>query len=125
MRRLLSLFVLAALFSGDAVGADPQPYDVTLKPSGDSSLDSTLRDSSTLVTLREKAPVGGFALVQRAMQDVDRFKTVLQSFGYYQATIDVTVAGHPLSDPALPDIVARLPAEPPVPVIAAITPGPL
>ena len=36
MRRALAMLVLLTLFSsgGQALGADPQPYTVTLKPTG-------------------------------------------------------------------------------------------
>ena len=71
------------------LGADPQPYSVTLKPTGNSALDSALHDAATLISLQDKPPVGGFALVQRARQDVDRFQSVLQSYGYYAANIDI------------------------------------
>ena len=49
--------------------ADPQPYSVTLKPTGDKPLDTALHDASMLVSLEKKAPVGGFALVERARED--------------------------------------------------------
>ena len=66
------------LVQDHATAADPQPYSVTLKPTGNKALDSALHDSSSLISLQDKAPVGGFALVERARQDVDRFQTVLQ-----------------------------------------------
>src|SRR5215472_6340147 len=113
MPRVLPLLVVAMLLGlGSAPAADPQPYSVTLKPTGNVSLDSVLQDASSLISLQDKAPVGGFALVERARQDVDRFQTVLQSFGYYAAKIDITIAGRPISDPALPEVLSRLPAEP-------------
>ena len=37
------------------------------------------------MALREKAPVGPFALVTRAREDAGRFQTALNSFGYYKA----------------------------------------
>jgi translocation and assembly module TamA len=118
------LVSLAAWMVGDvAFAADPQPYTVTLKPTGNSALDSALHDSATLISLQDKPPVGGFALVQRARQDVDRFQSVLQSFGYYAANVDLTIAGHPISDPTLPDIIGQLPAEPKAEVTASFTPG--
>ena len=86
-------------------------------------MDSALRDASSLISLQEKAPVGGFALVERARQDIDRFLTVMRSFGYYAAKADLTVAGHPVTDPALPDIISQLPAEPKAEITASFTPG--
>ena len=95
------MLILLALWPAGSVvlGADPQPYSVTLKPTGNSALDSALHDAATLISLQDKPPVGGFALVQRARQDVDRFQSVLQSYGYYAANIDLTIAGHPITDP--------------------------
>src|SRR3954454_14434698 len=103
--RPLALLILLALWPAGSVvlGADPQPYSVTLKPTGNSALDRALRDAATLISLQDKPPVGGFALVQRARQDEERFRSVLQSYGYYAANIDIAVAGHPITDPALPD----------------------
>lgn len=104
--------------------ADPQPYEVTLKPTGDAALDAALRDSSSLVSLRESAPVGGFALAERARQDEQRFRTALNSFGYYKATIVLTIDGHRLDDPLLYSDLERLPAEPAVPIVAGFELGP-
>ena len=98
-------------------------YSVTLKPTGNKTLDSALHDSSSLISLQDKAPVGGFALVERARQDVDRFQTVLQSYGYYAGKTDLTIAGHPISDPNLPDIVGQLPAQPKAEIAANFTLG--
>src|ERR1700684_2165936 len=83
------------------LAADPQPYNVVLKPTGDSALDAALQSSSTLVSLQKSAPVAGFALTERARQDVDRFETALHSFGYYKATVVTTIGGHALGVPTL------------------------
>ncbi len=127
---LLGLLLMAglaltvcAILPGRA--ADPQPYEVTLKPTGDKPLDSALHDASTLISLEKKAPVGGFALVERARGDVDRLRTVLHSFGYYKGRVDITIAGHALTDINLPSMIDRLPEKPPVAVTARIIPGPL
>ena len=50
MRRILLLpFVAALVLVQDvALGADPQPYAVTLQPTGNDALDEALRDSSQL-----------------------------------------------------------------------------
>jgi translocation and assembly module TamA len=104
--------------------ADPQPYEVTLKPTGNSALDGALHDSSRLISLRESAPVGGFALVERARQDVGRFETALHSYGYYKAQVTVTIDGHPLTDPTLPATIEQAPAKPPMPVEASFDLGP-
>ncbi len=125
MRRVTLLLILAAILSRSVptLGADPQPYSVTLKPTGNKAMDSALHDASSLISLQEKAPVGGFALVERARQDADRFQTVLRSFGYYAAKADITIAGHPITDPTLPEIVGQLPAEPKAEITASFAPG--
>jgi translocation and assembly module TamA len=125
--------VRAALFAAaflvlagtHAHAADPQPYEVAIVKTGDAELDEAIHDASLLVSLREKAPVGPFALVGRARDDRDRFLTVLQGLGFYNGQTSVVIAGRPLDDPGLPDFLGALPAEPPVPVTATIQPGPL
>jgi translocation and assembly module TamA len=119
--RLLLILLLAAT---PARAADPQPYGVTLDKTGNGALDKALHDTSNLVSLRTSAPVGGFALVERARQDEARFQTALQSFGYYKAHIELTIDGHPLSDPTLVATLDNAPAEPPVPVVAKFDLGP-
>ncbi|HEY2616353.1 MAG TPA: autotransporter assembly complex family protein [Acetobacteraceae bacterium] len=113
------------LVRGAALGADPQPYTVTLTPSGNAALDQALHDSSQLVSLREKAPVGPFALVTRARDDAGRFETALNSFGYYAGKVVLTVDGRQLDEADLPDLLQRASADPPVPVVASFEPGPL
>jgi translocation and assembly module TamA len=103
--------------------ADPQPYEVTIAPTGDAKLDTAISGSSVLVSLREKAPVGPFALVARAQQDAGRFRTALDSFGYYGGGVTITVAGRPVDDPGLPDLLDRAPADPPVAVAVKVEPG--
>ncbi len=115
---------LAASGSSSLRAADPQPYEVTLKPTSDSALDIALHDSSSLIGLRESAPVGGFALAERARQDRQRFETALHSFGYYKSKTAVTVDGHDLDDPGLPTILDQAPANPPVPIVANFDLGP-
>ena len=89
------------------------------------NIDQALRDSSQLESLREKAPVGPFALITRARDDAARFQTALGSFGYYAAKVTVTVAGRPLDEADLPDLLRDVPAEPPVAVAVAFDPGPV
>src|ERR1700693_1903770 len=123
------LAVILAATAGSASiepsrGADPQPYTVNLKPTGDSALDAALNGSSTLISLQKSAPVGGFALTERARQDADRFATALQSFGYYKATVATTIAGHALGDPTLPTTIDQAPANPPLEVAVSFDLGP-
>jgi translocation and assembly module TamA len=81
--------------------ADPQPYKIDMASTGDSALNSTLRATSELEALRKSAPVGPFGLIGRARGDLERLKTVLESFGYYQSYVGITIDGLPLDDPGL------------------------
>ncbi len=108
-----------------AHAADPQPYEVEVAKTGDTALDKAITDSSLLVSLREKAPVGPFALVGRARDDEDRFLTVLHGLGFYRGQAHVLIDGRPLDDPNLPDHLSNLPAERPAAVAVSIQAGPL
>ena len=84
-----------------AYAADPQPYKVDMASAGDSALNSTLKATSDLETLRKTAPVGPFGLIGRARGDLERLKTVLESFGYYQSYVEIRIDSLPLDDPGL------------------------
>ena len=105
--------------------ADPQPYTVNLGKTGNGALDQALHDSSDLVSLRESAPAGPFALIERARTDAGRLVAAMHSFGYYKGSVSITIAGHGLQDGDLPDLLRRAPANPPVTVTVAPQPGPL
>ena len=98
-RRLLGFVLLLVPLLGHA--ADPQSYKVDLQSTGDSTLNSTLKATSELETLRKTAPVGPFGLIGRARGDLDRLKTVLESFGFYQSYVEIRIDGLPLDDPGL------------------------
>jgi translocation and assembly module TamA len=121
---LVIILVGVALITKRLQAADPQPYTVALKPTGDSALDAALQGSSTLISLQKSAPVAGFALTERARQDTGRFETALHSFGYYKATVTTTIGGHKLDDPALPSIIDKAAADPPLEVAVAFDLGP-
>ncbi len=124
-RLVLSVVLLAGAPPARRLwAADPQPYTVTLKPTGDSALDAALQASSTLISLQKPSPVAGFALTERARLDVARFETALHSFGYYKATVSVAIGGHTLDDPALPGLIDDAPADPPLAVTVSFDPGP-
>jgi translocation and assembly module TamA len=127
LRPVLPLILVLLFFAGPRSGrtADPQPYTVKLEPTGNSALDKALNDSSSLESLRKTAPVGGFALVGRARHDLAPFTAALHSFGYYKASIRITIDGKPLDTPTLPDTIDHLPADKPVPVVVTFDLGPL
>ena len=105
--------------------ADPVPYTVAIAPSGVAGLDAAVHDAATLLSLRDSAPVGPFALIARARADRDRFRAALHSFGYYDGQVAITVAGRPLDDPELLAVLSAAPATARVPVAVTLTPGPL
>ena len=94
-----------------ARAADPQPYRVELAPTGNAALDSTLKATSQLAVLRKSAPVDPFGLIARARGDIARLRTVLESFGYYQSSVSITINGLVPDDPKLGDILSGLPKE--------------
>lgn len=116
---------LAVLFAGPARAADPQPYRVVFKPSGDKALDSLIEKSSNLERLRTKLSVGSFALIGRARADRKTFVTVLESEGYDSGTVAIAIDGHALTDPALPRLLRKAPASPPATVTVTVDKGPL
>jgi len=125
-RALACLLALLLTVPGPAPhAADPQPYDVKLAATGNAAIDQTLHDASTLIALRANAPVGPFALVARARDDRDRFQAALNSFGYYQGVVTLTIDGRPLDDQGLVDTLESAPAAPPVQVAASFDLGPL
>jgi translocation and assembly module TamA len=126
MRRFLAAFLAVAFMFGSlSRAADPQPYTVEIDPTGNAELDQALSDSSNLVGLLQSAAVSPFALALRARADVERLLTALKSFGYYQAKVDLRIAGRALDDPDLLEALERAPAEPPAGVRARIELGPL
>ncbi len=108
-----------------AFAADPQSYSVSFAPTGNNALDGALQSASQLQALRATAPVSPFALVSRAKQDLDRFETVLHSFGYYQGKVEATIDGQALDDPALPDRLAAIPQGTSVTIAVKAELGPL
>src|SRR3984957_17365305 len=106
--------VFALLFAVAACGslahaADPQPYRVAFVSVGDGNIDATLKATSDLQSLRGTAPVSPFGLIARARSDVDRLKTALESFGYYESTVTIKINGMMVSNPGLGDVLSALP----------------
>ncbi len=98
---VLLLTALAHIVAPAAYAADPQPYRVDMASTNDSELDATLKATSDLLTLRKSAPVGPFGLIGRGQGDLERLKTVLDSFGFYQSYVAITIDGLPLDAPTL------------------------
>src|SRR5690606_24057204 len=88
-------------YAGPLRAADPQGYSVSLT-GVEGEIASVMRDSSQLFLLADAEPIPPFALVMRAREDVPRLRTVMDSFGYYQGAVALTVAGLSSEDPELP-----------------------
>jgi translocation and assembly module TamA len=126
--RFVKAILLTVLGLGAAArsfAADPQPYRVELTSIGDSAMDSTLQATSDLASLRGSAPVSPLGLLARARSDVDRLKTVLESFGYYQSTVTVKIDGQALGDAGLGDALTALPSGSVARVVIGFELGPL
>lgn len=121
----MTAVALLIAVSGSSRAADPQTYSVDISGAPSSDADAALRASSQLVSLQKAGGVPPFALIMRARDDIPRFQTALDSFGYYQNSVAVTVSGLGLDDPELPARLDGLPAATPAPVKVSVTPGPL
>src|SRR5471030_1074992 len=118
--RLKALILVTALLLTPAApvawAADPQPYTLHIEGTGHGPLDAALKASSQLESLRTSAPAGPFALIGRAEADVERLQTVLESFGYYQSRVIITIAGRALDDAGVREGIEALPAGSQAPV---------
>lgn len=103
------LLLAAGSHPPEAWPADAQPYKVELASTGNEAMDATLKAASQLETLRSSAPVDPFGLISRARVDVDRLKTVLESNGYYQGNVRITINDLELDQPTLSDTLNALP----------------
>ena len=96
-----------------------------LLSTGNGAMDSTLHATSDLVSLRTSAPVGPYGLIARARGDIDRLKTVLESYGYYQSGVNVLIDGAALNTPGLADQLTALPKKQDAKIQVKFTLGPL
>ena len=107
-----ALYLLAAaalLHASIARAADPQAYRVDIAATGNRVFDSTLKATSQLEALRKTVPASPFALIARARGDIDRLKTVVESFGYYDGSVAITINDQTLGEPSLGDALGALP----------------
>lgn len=118
-----SIISLSMAQSGHA--ADIQNYSFEIAGAGSGAVQSTLDASAQLATLNGKGQVSPFALIERAREDVPRLQTALDSFGYYQNKVAITIDGKALDDPGLAASLDEAPAGATVAVRAQVTPGPL
>jgi translocation and assembly module TamA len=122
---VLALVLAVTALGSFAYAADPQPYKVDIASLGDSEMDATVKTTSDLQSLRGAAPVSPFGLIARARGDVDRLKTAVESFGYYQSSVEIKINGMRLSNPALGDTLNVLPKGSDAQVSIGFTLGPL
>ena len=108
---MLLLLACGVLTAHAARAANPQSYNVDWVSSGDKGIDSTMKLTSQLETLQKTAPVDPFGLIARARGDVTRLQTVLQSFGYYDGAITITINGMGLDSARLADTLGALPKD--------------
>ncbi len=88
-------------------------------------MDATIKATSDLLLLRGAAPVSPFGLIARGRSDIDRLKTAIESFGYYQSTVVIKINGMLVSNPSLGDILTALPAGDDAQVSISFRLGPL
>ncbi len=120
-----AVFAGAAALAHPAIAADPQPYKLRFVATGIGALDSTIKATSQLQTLRSSAPVNPYGLIARARGDVDRLKTVLDSFGYYEGSVNITIDGLGLDAPNLGETLTALAKGKDAPINISIAPGAL
>ena len=123
--RIFALALAALCCMSSVRAADPQPYRVDIASTGDASQDAILSATSDLTTLRSNAPVSPFGLIARARGDIDRLKTALESFGYYQSSVTIQINGLALNDPGLVETLTALPANSEARVAISLVLGPL
>jgi translocation and assembly module TamA len=112
-------------FGSLARAAETLPYSVEFASPGDSAMDATLKATSDLQSLRRTASVSPFGLIARARGDLDRLKTVLEGFGYYQSSVAIRINGLLLDAPDLGDALTSLPKGSTARVAISFTLGPL
>ena len=107
------------------------PYELTVVGlDADAAAKSAVNDVSILYRLRREPPQSGDELVRRAESDLPRIIDALWGAGYYDASVAVRIAGHPLtiqspSSQAARSAADRLKGRATAPVEIVVEPGPL
>jgi len=122
---VFALLLVVTALGSFAHAADTLPYRVEISSVKDRDIDSAVKATSDLRSLRKTAPVSPFGLLARARADVDRLKTALEGFGYYESGVAIRINGMPLDNPELGATLAALPAKSEANVAIALTLGPL
>jgi translocation and assembly module TamA len=106
---------------------DAVPYQTTFEPADDKAVAQILKDNSTLERLKADAPGDGESLARRAEQDASRLVDALWGEGYYNASVEISVAGRPVRSgevAAAARGAEALKGREIVPVTVRATPGP-
>jgi len=106
---VLALLLCSASALRLADAAARVSYTIKWTSTGKGTINSTLKMTSQLAALRTSAPVGPFGLIARARGDVERLQTVLDSFGYYDGKITITIDGVRLGSAGLAKALTALP----------------
>jgi len=114
-----------------AVSRAAIPYSFTVQVTGDASaLKDSVKDASSLYSLRKDAPPDGEALARRAQGDFAPVIDALWGAGYYNAAVTISIDGASLAIGST-DIAAFARAaeayrnRAPAPVVIKVEPGPL
>jgi translocation and assembly module TamA len=108
------LLFLAAMMSYGSSPSAALDYKTELAPIEDSVLAEAVKASSVLIELEDKPPDDLYGLRRRAQEDETRLAKALRSSGYYDGTISIEIAGHPVDAPSLeeaPDEKATIPVK--------------
>ncbi len=104
---------------------DPLPYTATLTLlGGDEDLKDRLESHSTLVSKQETPPSGEPGLISRALSDQEQLLARLYSAARYGGTVDIAIAGRPLSQVLDAGTFPHRDGTP-VPVAIRVSAGPL
>lgn len=108
VRTALILGLVSFLLLAGAPARAASPYTLDMKGMPDPHTWSLLGETSELINKKNDPPPSLTALRNRVRGDVDRVRKILDAYGYFDGTIDVSVDEE----------------KSPVPVVMVVTPGP-
>ncbi|PWR18954.1 autotransporter assembly complex protein TamA [Zavarzinia compransoris] len=108
VRAALILGLVSFLLLGPVAARADSPYSLDMKGMPDPLTWSLLGETSELINKKNEPPPSLTALRNRVRGDVDRIRKILDAYGYFDGTIDVSMDED----------------KSPVPVVMVVTPGP-
>ncbi|UMM63289.1 autotransporter assembly complex protein TamA [Aristophania vespae] len=100
-------------------------YEINIKKTADSNVDSALQAASQLVALQKTHHIGPYALAGRIRSDYGRLEGGLRSEGFYGGSVEIKVfvldQEYDGRDPALAGILSQLPEGKTVKITASAT----